>query len=257
MEADKILNGMNNVKLFLSLNLLWLLCSCGNPGNPVQPDSLIEEYLTDMSLGYWDLNYKFPSSYLESRDTEAWFFEQCREIDSSMLSVASELMYEDQDTALLITYHKDTLAFVKLPCSCGWTDEIPLGPRAYDSLNRMVLDDIIKNVTWHSDQVHLSYDLENKLQPVIEKRMSQIGYIRTQDDERKYPPDLLVEYLSEADSIMLIKVCKKYSHFFYTEYATILKEVFSEYCKANHISRLLTFVDVYLPKGQEKKIRKD
>lgn len=209
-------------------------------------------YLKEMAFVYWDFFYKFPTSYSQSRDTDAWFFPCFTHMDSILLSYDSEITYTNQDTALLITYKNDTLWHVLLPCSCDWTDEIPLGPRAYDSLNRMILDDIVildhDEFGYVNKQIHLDNDLKTDLWPAIEKRMNKKGYVPVDDKEiKKYPQYLLVEYLSESDSIQLIKACAKYSNYFYEEYAVILRNVFSEYCKANHVSRLLTPVFIFLP----------
>jgi hypothetical protein len=93
----------------------------------------------------------------------------------------------------------------------------------------------------------LTHDLVSVLQPAIEKEMNRKGYARVIDVNKEYPQYLLIEYLPEKDSIRLIKACAKYSYYFYDEYAKILRMVFSEYCRNNHVSRLLTPVEIYLP----------
>lgn len=110
---------MNTCKTFIILavgGLLWS-CNCSK-----QPDMMKSErtewFLNELALGYWDLKYKFPTSYMQTRDTEAWFFEQYRAEDSVLLRHASEIKYINYDTALLITYRGDTLVLVQLPCSC-------------------------------------------------------------------------------------------------------------------------------------------
>ena len=207
--------------------------------------SQAEWYLKKRSIGYWDLNYKFPTSYLQARDTQAWYFSQCKAIDELLLRHASEIMYTDMDTGLLITFQSDTLVWVDLPCSCDYSDEIPYGPRAYDSCNILIQNGYIKN-SENGYLDFLTYDIVNSLYPTINGEMQRIGYTRIQDDEKKYPPYLLIEYLSTLDSIHLIKACEKYSCYFYEEYANILKSVFAEYCNIHHVSRLLTPVNVYL-----------
>ena len=237
-----------NMKQSITLFVItsFLLLSCNNEKQTNLKNQNTEFFLSEMALIYWDFYYTFPTSYLQSRDTDAYFFPQYTTTDSILLYYSSEITYTNQDTALLITYRDDTLAHVSLPCSCDWTDEIPYGPRAYDSLNRLILEDII-HVSWHGDQLRLTYDLVNNLFPAIEKRMNKMGYVLFRDKERKYPQYLLIEYLSETDSIELIKACAKYSSYFYDEYAETLRIVFSEYCKNNHVTRLLTPIEVYLP----------
>jgi len=227
-----------------------LMQSCNNTEQTDLKNQNTEEFLSEMALSYWDLNYSFPESYLQSRDTGAWFFSQYMSTDSILLCHNSEITYTDQDTALLITYYDDTIALVKLPCSCDWTDEMPYGPRAYDSLNRMILDDLIP-VSWHGEQVRLTYDIANNLFPAIEKKMNGKGYIRTNPENKEYPQYLLIKYLPENDSIELIKACQKYSCYFYDEYAKILQAVLSEYCRNNHVAKLLTPVDIYLPSAKD------
>lgn len=237
-----------NMKYYITLFIIsvLLLQSCNNEKQTNLKNQDIEFFLSEMALIYWDLNYTFPASYLQSRDTDAYFFSQYTTTDSILLCHASEITYTDQDTVLLITYRDDTLAQVSLPCSCDWTDDIPFGPRAYDSLNRLILDDVI-HVSWHGDQIRLTNDIVRNLYPDIEKRMGEKGYVLVHENERKYPQYLLIEYLSESDSIHLIKACANYSRFFYEDYVEILRIVVSEYCKNNHVSRLLTAVEIYLP----------
>ena len=243
---------MKHCIVIIEVLLLGLFCSCNNQYTSKQFDSNTIDYLTDLSLGYWDLNYKFPTSYLQARDTEAWFFQQCITIDSMLLRHASEIVFTDYDTLLLVTYRDDTLTQVDLPCSCDWTDEIPYGPRAFDSLNNLILDDFIQ-VSWCGDQMQLTYDIVSFLHPTIEKRMNKKGYIRVNDVNKEYPQYLLIEYLPKKDSIQLIKACAKYSCYFYEEYAEILRMVFSEYCRDNHVSRLLTPVEIYILASNDSK----
>jgi len=129
------IDNMAYYRLLLISIICCLLCSCNHRKDQKLMDSSTKEFLTELALGYWDLNYKFPISYCQARDTQAWFFSQYLTVDSVLLSHASEITYKDYDTALLITYQGDTLAMIGLPCSCDWTDEIPYGPRAYDSLD--------------------------------------------------------------------------------------------------------------------------
>lgn len=229
--------------IILALGVLLWSCNCSK-----QPDMMKTErtgwFLNELALGYWDINYKFPMSYPQARDTEAWFFEQYRAEDNVLQQHSSEITYINHDTALLITYRGDTLALVQLPCSCEWTDEIPFGPRAYDSGDNMILDDFIR-VGEDSYQEHLTYDLINSVFPDMESRMNRIGYVKRGGDERENPQYLLVEFLLEKETIQLIKVCDKYNVYFYDEYVDILKEALSEYCENNNVSRLLTPVDVY------------
>lgn len=236
---------MDSCKTFIILALVGLLWSCNSSK---QPDMMKSErtgwFLNELALGYWDLNYTFPTSYMQARDTEAWFFEQYRAEDCMLMRQASEIKYINQDTALLITYRDDTLALVQLPCSCEWTDEIPLGPRAYDSGDNMILDESIQ-VGENSYLEHLTYDLINSVFPDIEKRMNKCGHVKRGGDERENPQYLLVEFLLEKETIQLIKVCEKYDDYFFDDYVDILKKVLSEYCKKNNVSRLLTPVDLY------------
>lgn len=244
----------DNMKYYIAMFLLTgcLMQSCNNTEqHSFLKNKNTEVLLSEMALIYWDFNYRFPVSYPQSRYSDAWLFPQYNSTDSILLSHASEIMYTDQDTVLLITHRNDTLALLQLPCSCDWTDEVPLGPRAYDSLNRMILDDVIQ-VNWYGGvQVRLTYDMVNNLYPIIEGKMNKLGYNLVRDDERKYPQYLLVEYITETDSIHLIKACAKYKSFFYDEYAKTLRLVFSEYCKTNQVSRLVTAVEIYLPESTE------
>lgn len=202
-------------------------------------------FLTELALIYWDYNYKFPTSYLQTRDTQICYSLQYKTIDSILLYHVSEIKYTDQDTALLITYYDDTLALVDLPCSCDYSDEIPYGPRAYDSINNLILDDFIQ-VDENGYLEHITFDLVNNIYPIIEKEMISTKYKKVYGKNRKYPPYLLVEYQKNADSIHLIKACEKYSFYYYEEYANILRRVLSEYCKKKHISRLLIPVEIYI-----------
>ena len=242
---------MKHFVIFFSTILICFCLSCRSQKTLEHINPNIEDYLVEMSLGYWDLNYKFPTSYLQSRDTEAWFFSQYSMIDSMLLCHSSELKYLDRDTTLLITYHDSIWAEVNLPCLCEWTDELPLGPRAYDNHGNLILDDFVK-IDENGGYSHLTYNLVFELHPVIEKEMNNYGYSLVQDDERKNPQYLLIEYLSNTDSIHLIKACKKYSCFFYDEYAIILKRILSEYCRNNHVAKLLTPVDIYIHKSDTK-----
>lgn len=221
-----------------------LILSCNNAKQSDMNIQISDFFLSEMALIYWDFNYTFPTTYIESRDTGAWFFSKYTTTDSFLLCHASEITYTNQDSVLVITYRDDTLALVSLPCSCDWNDEIPYGPRAYDSLNNMILDDFI-NVSWHGEQMHLTYDLVHELFPAIENKMNDLGYIQV-CDKKKYPQYLLIEYHQTSNTIDLIKACAKYKSYFYDEYVRILKDIFSEYCKKNHVSRLLTAVDVYI-----------
>lgn len=227
-----------------------VLTSCKENNNTQRKTTLdkdkVEYVLKEQAMGYWDLHYKFPTSYIQARDTESWYFTQYKLTDSLLLRYASEIVYMNKDTSLLITYQGDTLAKVDLPCSCDWTDEIPLGPRAYDSLYSLILDNNIR-VSKNGTVEQLTFDLTNKLFPIIENKMISIGYSRLQSNENINPQYLLIEYLSGSDSIQLIKACAKYSNYFYDEYAKILRMVFSEYCAINHVYRLLAPVEVYLP----------
>lgn len=250
-ELDRVgnkqnIDNMKHYRFIIGILLMGILCSCNRDYTSKLFEANTIEYLTDMSLGYWDLNYKFPTSYMQARDTDAWCFQQCLAIDSMLLRHASEVVFTDHDTVLVITYNDDTITQVKLPCSCDWTDEIPYGPRAFDSLNNLILDDFIK-VSWHGDQMRLTQDLVSVLLPDIEKRMNEKGYVKVNDKNKEYPQYLLIEYLPKNDSIHLIKACQKYSCYFYDEYAKILRIVFSEYCRNNHVARLLTAVEIYLP----------
>lgn len=244
-------SNMRHYRALFVISVL-LLQSCSNVKQTELKNPYTEYFLSEMALGYWDFNYTFPASYLQSRDTDAYFFPQYTTTDSILLCYASEIMYTDQDTILLITYRNDTLAQVSLPCSCDWTDDIPCGPRAYDSLNNLILDDFIQ-VSWHGDQMRLTQDLVSVLLPDIEKRMNEKGYVKVGDDNKEYPQYLLIEYLPKNDSIHLIKACHKYSCYFYDEYAKILRIVFSEYCRNNHVARLLTAVEIYLPSTKNTK----
>lgn len=236
---------MSICKTFIILALGGLLWSCNCSKQPdMMKTERTEWFLNELTLACWDLNYKFPASYLQARDTAAWFFGQYRAEDSMLLRHASEIKYINYDTALLITYRGDTLALVQLPCSCEWTDEIPFGPRAYDSGDNIILNDFIQ-VGENSYQEHLTYDLINSIFPDVESRMNRIGYEKRGDDEREDPQYLLVEFELEKETIQLIKVCDKYDAYFYDEYVDILKEALSEYCKNNNVSRLLTPIDVY------------
>ena len=205
-------------------------------------------YLEKRSIGYWDLNYKFPTSHIQARDTQAWYFPQCKAIDDLLLRYSSEIIYTDMDTALLITYQSDTLAWIDLPCSCDYTDEIPYGPRAYDSCNILIQNGYVKS-SEDGYLDHLTYTIVNDLYPTIDRKMRRIGYTRIQDNEKKYPPYLLIEYLPESDSIQLIKACAKYLCYFYDDYAYILRSVLSEYCKNNNVSKLLMPVEIYIPQN--------
>lgn len=241
---------MRTYTIFLLIFGAIALVSCGENKNSQIETTLdkdkVERVLREQAIGYWDLHYKFPTSYLQARDTEAWYFTQYKSIDSLLLRYASEIVYTNQDTSLLITYHGDTLVQVCLPCSCDWTDEIPYGPRAYDKYDNLILDDDIQ-VDEGGMLEQLTFDLINELYPIIEKKMNTIEFIRADNNEKKKPQYLLIEYLLDCDTIQLIKACEKYSCFFYDEYESILQSVFSEYCKRNRISRLLTPVEVYLP----------
>ena len=254
-------NDTDNMK-HLKYNMVFcimsgcLMLSCNNIKQVELRNRNTEVFLSEMALGYWDLYYTFPTSYLQSRDTDAWFFSQFKTTDSILLCYASEITYKDQDTALLITYGNDTLAQVSLPCSCDWTDEIPYGPRAYDSLNSSILDNIIK-VSWHGVQMRLTYDIVMILYPTIEKEMNEMGYVLVRDKERKYPQYLLVKYYQKTDSIQLIKVCEKYSCYFYDDYTNVLRTVFSDYCKNNHVSVLLTAVEIYIPNPYDSETMTD
>lgn len=250
-ELDKVgnkqnIDNMKQYRVIICILLMGILCSCNREKTSKLFEANTIEYLTDMSLGYWDLNYKFPTSYMQARDTDAWYFQQCLAIDSMLLRYASEIVFTDHDTVLVITYRDDTITRVKLPCSCDWTDEIPYNPSAFDSLNNLILDDFIQ-VSWHGDQMRLTNDLVSVLQPDIDKRMNKKGYVKVNDKNKEYPQYLLIEYLPKNDSIHLIKACQKYSSYFYDEYAKILRIVFSEYCRKNHVARLLTPVEIYIP----------
>ena len=254
-EQDRVgnkqnIDNMKHYRVIIGILLLGILCSCNGENTSKLFDTTTIEYLTDMSLGYWDLNYKFPTSYMQARDTDAWCFQQCIAIDSMLLRHAPEIVFTDHDTVLVITYHDDTLTQVELPCSCDWTDEIPYGPRAFDSLNNLILDDFIQ-VSWHGDQMRLTQDLVSVLQPDIEKRMNEKGYVKVGDDNKEYPQYLLIEYLPKDESIQLINACQKYSCYFYDEYAKILRVVFSEYCRNNHVAKLLTPVEIYIPASKK------
>ena len=247
-------HGIDSMKNHI-VTLIVLGCfiqSCNNAKQIDLKNQNTEDFLSEMALIYWDFNYSFPASYLQSRDTDAWFFSQHTYTDSILLCHASEITYTNQDTTLLITYRNDTIVLVKLPCSCDWIDEIPYGPRAYDSLNRMILDDFI-HVSWHGEQERLTYDIVNNIYPTIEKRMNKMGYVRVNDVNKEYPQYLLIEYLPENDSIQLIKACQQYSCYFYDEYTKILRMVFFEYCRNNHVSRLLTPVEIYIPASKKIK----
>ena len=239
---------MNNVKLYCFFCVLLVSClvqSCSSTNKLDLKDSQTISYITELALDYWDLNYRFPTSYQQSRDTEVWFFTQYIAIDSMLLCHASGIKYWNQDTALLITYYDDTLAFVVLPCSCDYTDDIPNGPRAFDSINCEILNDYVQ-VDENVYTVHLAHDLA-KLNPILNEKLNRSGFFRIRDNEKKHPQYLLIEYLPLSDSIHLIKACNKYSSYFYEEIANILKSVLSEYCKTNRISRLLTPINIYLP----------
>lgn len=244
---------INSMKNYIITVIVFscLLQSCNSKIQIELKNQDVEGFLSEMALIYWDYNYTFPTSYLQSRNTNEWLFSHDTIIDSILLYNASDIIYTNQDTALLITYRSDTIALIQLPCSCDWTDEIPYGPRAYDSLGRIILDELIligKDAQGEdAKQIRLTHELVNNLFPAIEKRMNKNGYVKVNDVKREYPQYLLIEYLSENDSIQLIKACQKYSCFFYDEYTKILRTVFSYYCKNNHVSRLLTPVDVYIP----------
>lgn len=251
MTRDGLKQDIDNMRLYRTILfpiICYLLYSCDSYKNFEQPVWNTEGFLTELALVYWDLNYKFPTTYLQSRDTQAWFFPQCLLIDSMLLCQASEIKYTNEDSALLITYNDDTLAHINLPCSCNRTDELPLGPRAYDSLNNLILVDFIQ-VGENSYLGHLTYDLVNEIFPDVEKKMKVLGYTMIQTDEKEYPQNLLIEYIPEKDSIQLIKACEKHKCYFYDEYVYILKTALSEYCRKKHVSRLLTFIDVYKRQG--------
>lgn len=247
-----IKHDIDNMKHYIALCIIsgCLLQSCDSIKQIELNDQNTGRFLSELALVYWDFNYTFPASYLQSRDTNAWLFSQDTIIDSILLCNASDIMYTNQDTALLITYRSDTIALIQLPCSCDWTDEIPYGPRAYDSLDRIILDELIpigKNAQGEdAKQIRLTHELVNDLFPAIEKRMNKNGYVRVNDVKREYPQYLLIEYLSENDSLQLIKPCQKYSCFLYDEYTKILRTVFSNYCKNNHVSKLLTPIEIYI-----------
>lgn len=243
------INKMNIRVLLMIGTCAYLICSCKNNMPLTQmKSSQIAWYLEKRSIGYWDLNYKFPTSYLQTRDTLAWYFSQCKAIDDLLLQHDSEIMFTDMDTALLITYQGDTLAWIDLPCSCDYTDEIPYGPRAYDNCNMLIRNGYVKN-SENGYLDYLTYNIVNNLYPVIDREMQKIGYVKIQDNEKKYPPYLLIEYLSESDSIQFIKSCAKYLCYFYDDYAYILRSVLSEYCKNNNVSRLLMPVEIYIPRN--------
>jgi len=241
---------MKHYGIFTLLMVVCLVQSCSITNKLDLKDSQTMSFITELALDYWDRNYRFPTSYQQSRDTELWFFAQYTAIDSMLLCHASGIKYWDQDTALLITYYNDTLAFVELPCSCDYTDDIPNGPRAFDSINREILNDYIQ-VDENVYTIHLSHDLA-KLNPILNEKLNKSGYFRILDIEKKYPQYLLIEYLSMSDSIHLIKACEKYSCYFYDDIANILRNILSEYCKTNQISRLLTPINIYLPAVEEK-----
>ena len=112
----------------------------------------------------------------------------------------------------------------------------------------MILADFIQ-VGENSYLGHLTYDLVNEIFPDVEKKMKVLGYTMIQTDEKEYPQNLLIEYIPEKDSIQLIKACEKHKCYFYDEYVYILKTALSEYCRKKHVSRLLTFIDVYKRQG--------
>lgn len=236
---------MKRYRIFTILLVGCILYSCSSHNKLELKNTQTINFITELALNYWDLNYRFPTSYQQSRDTDVWFFAQYAAIDSVLLCNSSKIKYMDCDTALLITYYDDTLAFVNLPCSCDYTDDVPNGPRAFDSNNCQILNDYIQ-VDENVYTIQLSHDLAKELNPIVNKKMNRIGYVRVPDIEKKHPQYLLIEYLSMSDSIHLINACEKYSCYFYEEYANILRSVLSEFCKKNHVARLLTPVNVYL-----------
>lgn len=247
MPKNGLKQDIDNMRLYrivLFPIICYLLYSCDSYKNLEQPIWDTEGFLTELALVYWDLNYKFPTSYMQSRDTQAWFFPQCLSIDSMLLCQASEIKYTNEDSSLLITYNDDTLAYISLPCTCDRTDEIPLGPRAYDSLDNLILADFIQ-VGENCYLGRLTYDLVNEILPDIEKKMNALGFTMVQDGEKEYPRNLIIEYIPAKDSIQLNKACEKYRCYFYDAYVNIVKNTMSEYCKKHHVSRLLTFIDVY------------
>ena len=88
---------MKHSKIFTALLVSCLLCSCSSSNKPDLKDSQTISFITELALDYWDLNYKFPTSYQQSRDTTVWFFAQYTAIDSMLLRHDSEIKYWDQD----------------------------------------------------------------------------------------------------------------------------------------------------------------
>jgi hypothetical protein len=218
-----------------------------NPfADPIQKEG-VEWLLTEQVLGYWDMYYKYPSNYLEMRDSDAWYFHyspQYLQTDSLLMDNLSKIQFIELDKSLAIILNNDTLAKVTIDCICNSNEHFPLGARAFDSLGIMDEDFVM-------EQLH--DDLMKIIHPKIEQKMNGLGYYRhpvsKQAGEQKLPEGLLIEYKYEPQggSIRLIDECKDYSYLLYTDYQNVLKSILERYCAEKKIIKLLMPIDIYLP----------
>lgn len=229
-----------------------VITSCNNRettnpfADPIQKEG-VEWLLTEQVLGYWDMYYKYPSNYLEMRDSDAWYFHyspQYLQTDSLLMDNLSKIQFIELDKSLAITLNNDTLAKVTINCICNSNEHFPLGARAFDSLGIMDEDFVM-------DQLH--NDMMKILRPKIEQKMNELGYSRNfvtkNPGNQKLPKVLLIEYKYEPQggSIRLIDECKDYSYLLDTNYQNVLMDTLERYCVEKKIIKLLMPIYVYLP----------
>lgn len=254
MDDELVLN-FNIMKAYYKL-ILVLFCivffSCNNrettnPFNDPTQKVAVEWLLTEQVLGYWDIYYKYPSNYLEMRDSDAWYFHyspQYLQTDSLLMDNLSKMQFVELDKCLAITLNNDTLAKVTIDCYCNSNEEFPNGARAFDSLGIMDEDFVM-------EQLH--DNLIKKIYPEIEQKMNELGYSRSlvtkHAGDQKLPKVLLIEYKYEphGGSIRLIDECKDYSYLLDTNYQNVLMDTLERYCAEKKIIKLLMPIYVYLP----------
>lgn len=244
------------------IDILFLItmqsyCCFGQNDSPVIIDDVPKEsltyWITYQVLDYFDLHYCFPTTYNDAHDTCLYFYHYYTKEDSLLLNSQQYLCFvNEDDTMLVAVFGKDTLAKIKVPCNCDdlVSQDPPSGPRAFDAqLNFMDLGTITKDgELW--DRLWLEMFTEEI--PSVKQEMESYGYLPLYFSERKEYRFLLCQYSYDTDSLVVVNACKKNKHLLDELYCLKLRQTFSQYCKANGITLLLTPVWILVSQTKER-----
>lgn len=197
---------------------------------------------------FFDLAYRFPSSYDEAHNTCLYFYPYYVKVDSLILSNQQLLHFVNEDDSLLVViFDGDTLTKINPPCKCVDVlyQDTPIGPRAFDAqANFMSIISVHDGDT--SDR--LFHEIIGEVLPSINEELRGLGYeplyYSKGFKEQRY---LLCQYSYDSDSLFVIPACKRNAHLLDKVSNLKHKQAFRKYCEANQISVLYTPVWVFVP----------